>query len=47
VTTPLSRGWSVPARNMALIATHQPVAPGRAVMAFILMPIPPQAAAPR
>lgn len=34
------RGWSVPGRNIALIASHQQTAPGREVMAFILMPAP-------
>lgn len=34
------RGWSVPARKIALIATQQQAGSGEKVMAFILMPLP-------
>jgi hypothetical protein len=42
-----ARGWSVPARGLSLIATEQQAAPGRTVMAFVLMPMPEGAAAAR
>jgi hypothetical protein len=37
------RGWSVPARRLALVATHQTMSSGRRIMNFILMPLPPRA----
>lgn len=40
------RGWSAPARRMALIATEQQSPTGPKVMSFILMPLP-AGAAPR
>ena len=34
------RGWSAPARKIALVATQQRAESGETVMAFILMPLP-------
>lgn len=39
------RAWTVAPSKIALIATHQTTASGQKVMNFILMPLPPRAAA--
>lgn len=41
------RAWTLASRNLALIASHQPMSSGRSIMTFTLMPIPRQAAAAR